>query len=173
MHDKSQSGQYIEPQDWDDFIAKKDVKVIDTRNFYETKLGRFENAVDPNTVNFSDFSAWVKRWIKQEKIEKDAKIAMYCTGGIRCEKSTAYMKNLGFENVYHLKGGILNYFENTQNKSNKWQGNCFVFDDRVAVDSNLQPVQLNCTICNKTVTTDDLQNVSKGKIVCLACSAAD
>ena len=111
-----ESGMYIEPEEWGDFIKKEDVKTIDIRNFYETKIGKFNNTIDPNTSNFRDFTIWFEDWIRNCKIQQTQKIAMYCTGGIRCEKSTAYVKKLGFKNVYHLKGGILEYLKKQRTK---------------------------------------------------------
>ncbi len=129
-------GQYVEPKDWDDFIKRDDVILIDTRNDYEVKVGSFDKAVDPKTENFRDFPDWVEN---HKDDLKDKKIAMCCTGGIRCEKSTAYMKMLGYKEIYHLKGGILQYLEDTKNKAGTWHGECFVFDDRGAVTPDLSP----------------------------------
>lgn len=129
-------GEYIEPRDWDQFISRDDVIVIDTRNSYEVKAGTFDGAVDPNTETFREFPDWAKA---NPDLFKDKKIAMCCTGGIRCEKSTAYMKALGYDDVYHLKGGILQYLEDTKNVNSVWKGECFVFDDRGAVSPDLSP----------------------------------
>lgn len=129
-------GEYIEPSAWDEFISRDDVILVDTRNNYEVEAGTYVNAVNPNTDTFKQFPEWVKN---NKDLLKDKKIAMVCTGGIRCEKSTAYMKRLGYEDVYHLKGGILQYLEDTRNKNNLWHGECFVFDDRRAVDDDLAP----------------------------------
>lgn len=130
----SKRGEYIDPKYWDEFISRDDVVLIDTRNEYECALGYFDKAIDPRTHNFREFPEWVKQ---NQQAFQGKKIAMYCTGGIRCEKSTALMRNLGFDEVYHLRGGILQYFEDTGNKQGKWHGECFVFDDRVTVDNNL------------------------------------
>ncbi|KJV56768.1 rhodanese-like domain protein [Orientia chuto str. Dubai] len=138
---QSLMGQYIQASDWGDFISQPDCIVIDTRNDYETNIGAFKNAVVPNTNTFKQFPHWVHQ--HKEKL-KGKKIAMYCTGGIRCVKSTSYLKALGFSQVYHLKGGILQYLADTSNIRNLWQGNCFVFDNRIAVDSNLRPIN-NCS----------------------------
>jgi UPF0176 protein len=168
--DVSKRGDYIKPEDWDDFISQPDVYVIDTRNEYETRIGTFEGAIDPDTKNFREFPEWAESWSK-DKTDKDVKIAMFCTGGIRCEKSTAYMKHLGFNNVYHLEGGILQYFEDTKNKNNKWQGECFVFDDRAAVDASLKPTgALLCTECGAPATADSLKHGPKGKVLCHVCA---
>lgn len=131
-------GEYIEPKDWDQFIAQEDVIVIDTRNHYEIKAGAFKGAINPETETFRDFPAWVRN---NPQVFEGKKIAMCCTGGIRCEKSTAFMKTLGYKDVYHLKGGILQYLEDTHNKSGNWRGDCFVFDDRGAVDAELKPAE--------------------------------
>ncbi|AFB20701.1 oxygen-dependent tRNA uridine(34) hydroxylase TrhO [Rickettsia canadensis] len=129
-------GEYIESKDWDSFITKQDVIVIDTRNDYEVEIGTFKTAINPYTKTFKQFPAWVHQ---NEKLLKGKKIAMFCTGGIRCEKSTSLLKSIGYDDVYHLKGGILQYLEDTQNKNNLWQGECFVFDDRRAVEDDLSP----------------------------------
>ena len=129
-------GEYIETHDWDEFISRDDVVLIDTRNDYEIKIGTFRGAVDPLTDSFRDLPEWAE---KNKEFLEGKKIAMCCTGGIRCEKSTAYMKEIGYENVYHLKGGILQYLEDTGNVSGMWKGKCFVFDDRGAVDDDLKP----------------------------------
>lgn len=133
--DISLRGKYVDPEHWDDFISQPDILVIDTRNEYEVKLGKFKNAINPHTQCFRDFPQWAQSFSGN----KDLKVAMYCTGGIRCEKSTAYMKNLGFNDVYHLKGGILSYLEKTRNKNSNWEGECFVFDDRIAINNSLAP----------------------------------
>lgn len=129
-------GTYIKPQDWDEFTSQEDVIVVDTRNDYESAVGSFKNSVIPNTVSFREFPNWVNA---NKNIFEGKKIAMCCTGGIRCEKSTAYMRSIGYDEVYHLEGGILQYLEDTGNKTNFWQGECFVFDDRRAVDNDLLP----------------------------------
>jgi UPF0176 protein len=132
-------GDYIKSEDWDAFISRDDVVVVDTRNDYEISVGTFEGAVDPRTSTFKQFPRWVE---ENKSLFDGKKIAMYCTGGVRCEKSTAYMKSLGYNDVYHLEGGILQYLEDTNNKNKKWIGGCFVFDDRVAVDDCLLPLMI-------------------------------
>lgn len=165
----SLKGEYVEPENWDDFISNPDVYVIDTRNKYEIKLGKFSNAINPNTQNFRDFPKWAKSWV-QDKPINESKIAMYCTGGIRCEKSTAYMKSLGFKQVYHLKGGIINYLEKKRNNSSAWKGECFVFDDRVAINGSLLPSdEIKCISCAKKVTADELKSVPHGQVICYHC----
>ena len=130
-------GTYLNPEEWNELIQDPEVIIIDTRNDYEFDLGTFKNAINPNTDNFRNFPEYVQA----ELIErKDKKIAMFCTGGIRCEKSTAYLKDLGFPNVYHLHDGILNYIEKMPVEESLWEGQCFVFDNRVAVDENLERV---------------------------------
>ena len=162
-----QRGEYILPEDWDGFILQDDVLLIDTRNTYEINLGTFKGSMSPDTYNFRDFPSWAQ----ELQINKKKKIAMYCTGGVRCEKSTAYMKQLGFENVYHLKGGILNYLEKTKNKIKAWDGNCFVFDDRVAVDDSLQPSKdIKCIVCGDQASKEDLKSISRGKVFCVSCA---
>jgi UPF0176 protein len=129
-------GEYIETHDWDKFINREDVIVVDTRNDYEVGVGTFKGAINPKTETFGEFPKWAK---DNRNLFTGKKIAMCCTGGIRCEKSTAYMKTLGYEEVYHLKGGILQYLEDTKNTNSMWQGECFVFDDRGAVSEDLLP----------------------------------
>jgi UPF0176 protein len=160
-------GDYISPEKWDEFISRDDVIVIDTRNKYETLLGTFENAIDPRTDNFRQFPQWVEENLS--KTSKEQNIAMFCTGGVRCEKSTAYLKSVGFKNVYHLEGGILKYFEDTN--SEKWLGSCFVFDDRVALNKNLSATNdLHCTICDKELDTDDIRRSALAdKKICIQC----
>ena len=136
--DPSQSvGIYLNPAEWHEFIKDPEVLLIDTRNDYEFELGTFKNAINPNTENFRDFPEYVEKHLQDKK---DQKIAMFCTGGIRCEKSTAYLKEQGFQNVYHLQDGILNYIESIPENDSLWEGACFVFDDRVAVDHKLNRV---------------------------------
>jgi UPF0176 protein len=130
-------GTYLNPEEWNELIKDPDVILIDTRNDYEYELGTFKNAINPNTENFRNFPEYVEANLLDKK---EKKIAMFCTGGIRCEKSTAYLKNLGFEKVYHLHHGILNYIEKIPSEQSLWEGQCFVFDNRVAVDEQLNRV---------------------------------
>ena len=133
---RSAVGEYLEPEEWNQLISDPEVVTIDTRNDYEVKVGKFQGSINPKTDDFSDFATFVD----QQLIEhKEKKIAMYCTGGIRCERSTAYLKEKGFHQVYHLKGGILKYLESMPKKESLWEGDCFVFDYRVAVNHDLQP----------------------------------
>ena len=129
-------GEYIETKNWDNFIKRDDVITIDTRNNYEVKVGTFKGSIDPKTETFREFPEWTKQNLE---MLKNKKVAMFCTGGIRCEKSTALLKDMGVKEVFHLKGGILQYLEDTKNANNTWKGECFVFDDRGAVSSDLSP----------------------------------
>ncbi len=161
-------GDYIDPKDWDNFISRDDVILIDTRNKYETLLGSFKNAIDPDTRTFRQFPQWVQDNLSH--LDKEQKIAMFCTGGIRCEKSTAYMKSQGFKNVYHLEGGILKYFEDTEAKT--WHGSCFVFDERVALNKDLlADSELHCHTCSKHMDTDDVRSAANlREMNCVQCN---
>jgi UPF0176 protein len=128
-------GTYVAPQDWNDVITDPDVLVLDTRNVYETKIGTFQNALDPQINVFTDFVTFVREKLDPKKHQK---VAMFCTGGIRCEKASSFMLNEGFETVYHLKGGILKYLEDVPAEKSLWQGECFVFDKRVGVHEGLE-----------------------------------
>lgn len=131
-------GQYVKPVDWNALLADPDVVVIDTRNDYEVAVGTFKGAINPNIKNFVQLPAWLDAQDNlQGEAAKKTKVAMFCTGGIRCEKSTALLKMRGIEEVYHLEGGILNYLEKIPPEQSKWQGECFVFDERVSVDHGL------------------------------------
>jgi UPF0176 protein len=152
--DINKRGEYVKGEDWDKLISDPEVITIDTRNEYEILLGTFEGAVNPHTNEFRNFPKWVDENLDKNKHKK---VAMFCTGGIRCEKSTSLLKNMGFENVYHLDGGILQYLEDTNNKNGKWQGSCFVFDDRVAVDDHLVPAKhIRCKKCGNPITIDEV-----------------
>lgn len=131
-----QVGTYVEPKDWNDLISSDDVTLLDTRNKFEVNMGTFEGAVDPSIKKFTEFADYVEQNLDPEKTPK---IAMFCTGGIRCEKASAYMLSKGFKEVYHLKGGILKYLEEIKPEQSKWQGGCFVFDERVAVSHGVTP----------------------------------
>lgn len=152
------TGTYVEPKDWNALISDPDVLLVDTRNVYETAIGMFDNAVDPMTTNFRDFPEWAANLAAQQDSAKPKKIAMYCTGGIRCEKASALMQDYGFDEVYHLKGGILKYLEDIPESDSKWQGECFVFDGRVAVDHDLNPGSYGmCHGCRMPLSQDDMQ----------------
>ena len=131
------TGVHLEPAEWHELIQDPEVIIIDTRNDYEFELGTFKNAINPNTENFREFPEYVEQHLSDKK---DKKIAMFCTGGIRCEKSTAYLLEQGFSNVYQLQDGILNYIEKMPQDNSLWEGSCFVFDDRVAVNQQLERV---------------------------------
>ena len=149
-------GTYVDPQDWNALIADPEVLLIDTRNDYEVAIGTFEGAVDPKTKSFRDFPDYIKAYYDPAKHKK---VAMFCTGGIRCEKSTAYLREQGFEEVYHLKGGILKYLEEVPQEQSLWQGECFVFDDRVTVNHNLERGDYDqCHACRRPITEDDKQH---------------
>jgi len=153
------AGTYVEPKDWNDLLADPEVLLIDTRNHYETAIGMFDGAVDPLTTNFREFPEWAQVLANQPADRRPKKIAMYCTGGIRCEKASALMLDVGFDEVYHLKGGILKYLEDVPASDSKWQGECFVFDGRVAVDHDLQPGSYHmCHACRMPLSADDLRH---------------
>ncbi|GGZ41205.1 oxygen-dependent tRNA uridine(34) hydroxylase TrhO [Asticcacaulis endophyticus] len=147
-------GQYVEPKDWNNLIRGNDVVILDTRNDYEVNLGTFKGAVDPSIPTFKYLPQWVR---DNADSLKDKKIATFCTGGIRCEKFTSWMIDNGFDDVYHLKGGILQYFEDVPAEETLWDGECFVFDERIAVDHNLQPSQSAalCLYCDHALTVED------------------
>jgi UPF0176 protein len=139
-------GTYVKPTDWNDLISAPDVILIDTRNDYEVEIGTFKGAIDPATASFSEFPKWVRDNLDPET---HPKVATFCTGGIRCEKATALLKNLGFPDVFHLEGGILKYLEEIPEAESKWQGECFVFDGRVSLGHGLEPgTHAMCETCN-------------------------
>ena len=131
----SNAGRYVAPADWNALIADPDTILIDTRNDYEVAIGSFERALNPKTKSFGEFPAWFRA--NRDRFGPNPKIAMFCTGGIRCEKSTAFLKSEGLEQVYHLKGGILAYLEHVAASESRWQGECFVFDERVSIGHGL------------------------------------
>ncbi len=149
----NQAGQYVDPEDWNALISDPDVVVIDTRNDYEVSIGTFRGAVDPKTTSFREFPEWFRA---QKDLHKKPKIAMFCTGGIRCEKSTSFLKAEGFEDVFHLSGGILKYLETVPEEESLWEGECFVFDQRVSVGHGLRqgPYDL-CHACRHPITEQD------------------
>mgnify|MGYP003384739853 CR=1 FL=1 len=149
-------GTYVKPKDWNDLISDPDVLLVDTRNDYEVEIGTFKNALNPNTETFREFPQYVKDNLDKNKHKK---VAMFCTGGIRCEKSTAYLKEQGFEDVYHLEGGILKYLEEVPREETLWEGECFVFDGRVAVDHGLEQGQYDqCFACRFPLTEAEKQS---------------
>ncbi|MGB0561693.1 MAG: rhodanese-related sulfurtransferase [Spirulinaceae cyanobacterium] len=136
VNPQQQVGTYVEPQDWNDVIQDPEITLIDTRNTYEVAIGTFQGAANPQIGSFRDFPNYVKTHLDPQK---HPKVAMFCTGGIRCEKASAYLLQQGFEAVYHLQGGILNYLAAVPPEQSRWQGECFVFDDRIALGHNLEP----------------------------------
>jgi len=146
-------GTYVDAKDWNALIADPEVLLLDTRNQYEVEIGTFENAINPKTDSFREFPEYVRKNL-DSKVHK--KVAMFCTGGIRCEKSTAYLKQHGFEDVFHLKGGILKYLEEQSEGGTKWQGECFVFDNRVTVNHKLEKGNYDqCHACRRPITEED------------------
>ena len=149
-------GTYVDPADWNALISDPDVVLIDTRNDYEVEIGTFEGALNPDTQTFREFPDWVEA--NKDKLNKP-KVAMFCTGGIRCEKASSYMKSVGYDDVYHLKGGILKYLETVQESASKWNGDCFVFDQRVAVKHALEESDYDqCFACRYPITQDDKEH---------------
>ena len=150
-------GKYIEPNDWNELISDPNTILIDTRNEYEVAIGTFKGAINPKTKSFRDLPNWIKNNLENEDDDyKNKKIAMFCTGGIRCEKSTSYLVQKGFTNVSHLKGGILKYLENIPKKKSLWDGECFVFDQRVSVAEELKPGSyLMCHGCRMPLKPED------------------
>ncbi|MFN3766044.1 MAG: rhodanese-related sulfurtransferase [Aliihoeflea sp.] len=162
------AGTYVEPADWNALIADPDTVVIDTRNDYEVGLGTFDRALDPKTASFREFPHWLEA---NRAALEGKKLAMFCTGGIRCEKATAYAKSIGLDEVYHLKGGILRYLEEVPEAASRWQGECFVFDERVAVGHGLREGEAElCRACRRPLTPQDRRSplFSEG-ISCAAC----
>jgi len=163
-------GTYVEPQDWNALIADPDTIVIDTRNDYEVAVGTFAGAIDPETASFREFPEWFRRE-RGRLLEGKAKVAMFCTGGIRCEKSTAFLKEEGVSEVYHLKGGILRYLEEVPAESSLWRGECFVFDQRVAVGHGLAAGSYGlCHACRRPVSdADKASALYEDGVSCPAC----
>ena len=164
-------GIYVKPSEWNKFISSPDVLIVDTRNDYEVAIGKFKNAINPNTTSFREFPRWADKFSSKKQDKKQVKIAMYCTGGIRCEKSTAYLKKIGFEEVYHLEGGILKYFEEVPSNQSLWQGECFVFDNRVSVNHKLEKGSYAlCNACRHPLSLDDMKSASyQNGISCPHC----
>ena len=150
---KMKAGRYVTPEDWNALITDPETITIDTRNDYEYEVGTFKGAINPETKTFREFPEWVADNLDPKKHKK---VAMFCTGGIRCEKSTSYLLEQGFEEVYHLKGGVLNYFEQVPHTESTWEGECFVFDNRVTVNHQLEPGEFDqCHACRRPITKDD------------------
>ena len=150
------TGKYVGPEEWNSLIARPETLVVDTRNHYEIEVGTFPNAIDPATDSFRQFRDFAS---KLAESDGDRPLAMFCTGGIRCEKAAALMQELGFDEVYQLQGGILNYLENVPDAENQWQGECFVFDKRVAVDRDLaEGGYVQCHACRRPLSVEDMQS---------------
>ena len=151
------TGTFIPPENWDDFISNEDVKLIDVRNFYETVIGKFPKSIDPNTETFTDFIDYID---KELSTNKDQKIAMYCTGGIRCEKASSYMKDIGFNNIFQLEGGIINYLNKVEENKGSWDGECFVFDERVSLKYNSEIGNYElCHGCRNPIDEEDKRSI--------------
>ncbi len=166
------AGHYVAPEDWNRLIREPDTILIDTRNDYEVAVGTFQGAINPQTKSFRDFPAWFRA--ERERLLQDGKtpkIAMFCTGGIRCEKSTAFLRSEGLDNVYHLDGGILKYLESVPQEQSLWQGECFVFDERVAVGHGLAPgTYALCRACRRPLSeTDRRSDLYEAGVSCPAC----
>lgn len=161
-------GTYVKPQQWNELISDPDVVLVDTRNNYEVDIGTFKGALNPNTDTFREFPAYVKEHLNPNEHKK---VAMFCTGGIRCEKSTAFLKEQGFEEVYHLEGGILKYLEEVPAETSMWDGQCFVFDNRVSVGHNLEVGEYElCHACRKPLSVEDRSHAQfKEGVSCHRC----
>lgn len=162
------AGTYVEAQDWNALISDPDTVVVDTRNDYEFALGTFEGAIDPATQNFGAFPLWVQ---ENRALLEGRKVAMFCTGGIRCEKATSYLRSIGIDQVFHLKGGILKYLEDVPAEASLWQGECFVFDERVSVSHGLEVGDATlCRACRRPLTAQDrASKFYKEGVSCAAC----
>ena len=149
-------GEYVNPEDWNSLLEEENILLIDTRNDYEYSIGSFKDSINPKTQKFRDFPKWLKEQDFTLEDKKNKKVAMFCTGGIRCEKASSLMKNEGFKKVYHLKGGILKYFESVSKEKSLWNGECFVFDDRVSVKHDLSVGDFDmCHGCRMPITETD------------------
>jgi UPF0176 protein len=162
-------GTYVKPKDWNALISDPDVLLVDTRNAYEFRIGTFNNAIDPQTESFGQFPQWARQQLKHQK---KTKIAMFCTGGIRCEKASSFLLHEGFEEVYHLQGGILKYLEEIPPEQSQWRGACYVFDDRVAVGHGLVIADYTtCHGCLMPVSEVDRQSTQfEEGVSCPACA---
>jgi UPF0176 protein len=164
-------GEYVQPKNWNNLISQEDVLVLDTRNTYEHSIGTFKNSIQPETTNFREFPEWVEQLESSKNHNKDQKIAMFCTGGIRCEKASSLLKARGFHNVHHLKGGILSYMDQIDESESLWEGECFVFDDRVALNHKLEVGSFDmCHGCRMPITeSEKLSKQFKKGISCPNC----
>ena len=168
IHPNLNRGLHVDSDEWDKLITDKQTILIDTRNNYESKIGTFKGSILVNSSNFTEFPKWVK---KNEKKIKNKKIAMFCTGGVRCEKASSYLKKNGFKNVFQLDGGIISYFQQTKNKSKNWIGECFVFDERVSITENLSKGNYDqCFACRTPINEKDKNSeMFKKGISCPNC----
>ncbi len=169
---RSSVGTYVEPDDWNALVDDPDTLVIDTRNSYETAIGTFDGAIDPGTESFREFPQWAEQTLRP-LVEQNGnkRIAMFCTGGIRCEKASSYLQQQGFGEVHHLRGGILKYLEQVPEAESRWQGECFVFDQRVALNHRLEPGEYSlCHACGMPVSAEErtLPSYIKG-VQCVHC----
>lgn len=148
------AGKYVKPEEWNKLLEDPDVVVVDVRNDYEVSIGTFQGAINPKTQSFSELPEWVR---KEKALKDKPKVAMFCTGGIRCEKSTAFLRSEGFAEVYHLEGGILKYLETVPEGESRWEGECFVFDERVSVSHGLKPGNYElCRACRHPISQSDM-----------------
>ena len=168
---KSKPGTYVEACDWNALIDNPDVLLLDTRNDYEVHVGKFKGAINPNIRTFKELRDYVHNALKPEEHKK---IATYCTGGIRCEKFSAWLLDQGFEEVYQLKGGILKYLEEIPAEQSEWQGECYVFDDRVALGHGLVPSNTitRCNACGHSLTKEDRTDIAPNSTGCPYCSSS-
>lgn len=161
-------GTYVDPADWNALLADPEVVVIDARNDYEVAIGTFEGAINPETASFRELPDWLDQQLERTDMPR---VAMFCTGGIRCEKSTALLRARGFEEVYHLKGGILKYLETVPEDESRWQGECYVFDERVSVRHGLEPGSYSlCRACGDPVSEADAESpLFEAGVSCPGC----
>ncbi len=166
---EQQVGTYVDPKEWNNILENEEILVIDTRNIYEIAIGTFKGAINPQTHFFREFPSYIKNHLNPEKHQK---VAMFCTGGIRCEKASSYLLQKGFKEVFHLKGGVLNYLKSISESQSLWEGECFVFDERVAVKHKLEKGSYKmCTGCGYPILDDyNLSNCSTENISCPHCS---
>ena len=165
-------GTYVDPQDWNALVDDPNTLVIDTRNSYETAIGTFDGAIDPGTESFRDFPQWAEQTLRPMLEQQGSKrIAMFCTGGIRCEKASSYLQQEGFGEVHHLRGGILKYLEQVPESESRWRGECFVFDQRVALNHQLEPGEYSlCHACGLPLSPEQREHPSTIKgVQCLHC----
>jgi len=172
IYPSQDSGTYVDTANWNKLIKNPNTLVIDTRNHYEVSVGTFKNSINPNTRNFSEFPNWIDDHLESHIENKESKnIAMFCTGGIRCEKATSLLKKKGYKNIYHLKGGILQYLDDIPKEENLFEGECYVFDKRVALDHSLEKGSYSiCHACGMPVSIQDQKRIEYRKgIQCHLC----